>query len=43
MRPEKVIKAVCMSGSISEDGDSHPMKTMMKVFLPEALFPTRKM
>ncbi len=42
MRPDRVIKAVCMAGSISAVGDSHPMNTMMKVFLPEALFPTSK-
>ncbi|HEX3030121.1 MAG TPA: alpha/beta hydrolase, partial [Clostridia bacterium] len=42
MRPEKVIKMVCMAGSISSVGTHHPMKRMMKVFLPEALFPTKK-
>jgi pimeloyl-ACP methyl ester carboxylesterase len=29
-----------MAGSVPV-GDSGPMKTMMKIFLPEALFPTR--
>jgi pimeloyl-ACP methyl ester carboxylesterase len=42
IRPDKVIKVACMSGSISVEGNSHPMKNMMKVFLPEALFPTSK-
>jgi len=41
-RPEKVIKMVCMAGSVSTIGDPHPIKTMLKVFLPEALIPTKK-
>ena len=40
-RPEKVIKMVCMAGTVPA-GDFNPMKIMMKVFLPEALFPTKK-
>lgn len=40
-RPERVIKMLCMAGSIPV-GTSSPMKTMMKIFLPEALFPTQK-
>jgi len=40
-RPERVIKIVCLSGTIPVGGGS-PMKTMMKIFLPEALFPTKK-
>lgn len=40
-RPERVIKMVCMAGSVPV-GDSGPMKTMMKIFLPEALFPTER-
>lgn len=40
-RPDKVIKMVCMSGAISAAGDTNPIKTMMKVFLPEALIPTK--
>ena len=39
-RPEKVIKMVCMAGTVPVSGSS-PMKTMIKIFLPEALFPTR--
>lgn len=39
-RPDKVIKMVCMAGSVPV-GNSGPMKTMMKIFLPEALFPTK--
>ena len=40
-RPEKVINMVCMAGSVPI-GNGSPMKTMMKVFLPEALFPTKR-
>lgn len=40
-RPEKVIKLVCMAGAVPI-GSSGPMKIMMKIFLPEALFPTKK-
>lgn len=42
MRPDRVIKIICMSGSISAEGDGSPLKMMMKVFLPEALIPTKK-
>jgi pimeloyl-ACP methyl ester carboxylesterase len=40
-RPDKIIKIVCMASSVSV-GKSGPMKTMMKIFLPEALFPTER-
>lgn len=40
-RPERVMKILCMAGSVPVGGGS-PMKTMMKIFVPEALFPTRK-
>jgi len=40
-RPEKVSKIVCMAGSIPV-GSGSPIKTMMKIFLPEALFPTKR-
>lgn len=40
-RPERVIKMVCMAGSVpAGEGGSH-MKAMMRIFLPEALFPTQ--
>ena len=39
-RPEKVINMVCMAGSVPI-GKGSPLMTMMKVFLPEALFPTK--
>lgn len=40
-RPERVERLVCMAGSVPV-GDSGPMKTMMKIFLPEALFPSKR-
>ena len=41
LRPEKVIKAICMSGSAaSGEAGKSPLWRMLKVFLPEALFPT---
>lgn len=39
-RPERVRRAVCMAASVPTE-DFGSMKTMMKIFLPEALFPTR--
>lgn len=41
-RPEKVRKAVCMAGGIAVKGQKGPLLKMMKIFLPEALFPTEK-
>jgi len=40
-RPERVNKIVCMAGTVP-DKNFNPMKTMLKVFLPEAIFPTPK-
>lgn len=39
-RKERVAKAVCMAGSLFVDGQKDIKWKMMKVFLPEALFPT---
>jgi pimeloyl-ACP methyl ester carboxylesterase len=39
-RPERVMKAIGMASAISND-NRNPMYTMMKIFLPEALFPTK--
>lgn len=39
--PERFDKIVCMAGSLPV-GTSSPMKNMMKIFLPEALFPNEK-
>jgi len=39
-RPERVIKIVCLASTVP-DINFNPMKTMMKIFLPEALFPTK--
>lgn len=40
-RPERVKRIVCLAGSLPVGGDS-PMKAMMKIFLPEAMFPTER-
>lgn len=43
LRPEKVQKAVALSSSVPTGGESaSPLKTMMKIFLPEAMLPTVK-
>jgi len=39
-RPERIKKMVCMASTVP-DINFNPMKTMMKVFLPEALLPTK--
>lgn len=39
-RPDKVIKAVCMASSVAAGKSGNPLITMMKIFFPEALFPT---
>lgn len=41
-RPERVIKGISISGALSVGNNGSPMATMMKIFLPEALFPTKK-
>ncbi len=41
-RQEKIRKAICISGSMPVGREGNHMKTMMKIFLPEALFPTKK-
>ena len=41
-RQPKTKRMVCMLGSTSTVGDAHPIKRMMKVFLPEALILTKK-
>lgn len=43
MRPDKVDKILCMSGSAVSAGQTKsPLSRMLKVFLPQALFPTDK-
>ncbi|WP_438431858.1 alpha/beta fold hydrolase [Gorillibacterium sp. sgz500922] len=42
VRPERVGKAVAMASSVPAKESGNPMKTMLKVFFPEALFPTRR-
>lgn len=41
-KPERVNKVICMAGSIITKKSPNPIFRMMKVFLPEALFPTKK-
>lgn len=41
-RNERVDKAISLAASVPAGGTGSPMKTMMKIFLPEALFPTKK-
>lgn len=40
-RPDKVDKAICLSAAVPIGESGNPMKTMMKIFLPEVLFPTK--
>lgn len=41
-RPEKVIKGICLAGSVAVGGKKMAMLAILKVFFPEALFPTDK-
>lgn len=41
MRPSKVRKIVCLAGRVASS-QGEVMRTMIKAFLPEALFPTEK-
>lgn len=41
-RPDKMIKGISISGALSPKKHKAQMSTMMKIFLPEALFPTPK-
>lgn len=40
-RPSVVLKVIALAGSVPI-GNNGPMKVMMKIFLPEALFPTKR-
>ena len=42
MRPERVMKTISISGTVPVGGKKNSMSAMMKIFLPEALFPTDK-
>ncbi len=42
MRPERVRKGISIAGAVPAGKMGNPMVTMMKIFLPEALFPTDK-
>ncbi len=41
-RPERVVKGISISGAVPVREGKSAMKAMMKIFLPEALFPTDK-
>jgi pimeloyl-ACP methyl ester carboxylesterase len=41
-QPGRVIKIISMSGSVLIGSQKSPLINMLKVFLPEALFPTKK-
>lgn len=42
MRPHRVAKAVCMASSVASGKNGGHLKTMLKIFFPEALFPTKR-
>lgn len=41
-RPQRVIKGISISGALAVSDNGNPMATMMKIFFPEAFFPTKK-
>ena len=41
-RSERMLKGISISGALSTTKDKGQMSAMMKIFLPEALFPTKK-
>ena len=41
-RPEAVVRGISISGTVPVGGKKNSMKAMMKIFLPEALFPSDK-
>ena len=41
-RPEKVEKAICIAGAVHAKVKGGSMRALLKIFLPEALFPTDK-
>lgn len=41
-RPDRVKQGICIASSVASVGSGSTMKTMMKIFFPEALFPTKK-
>jgi pimeloyl-ACP methyl ester carboxylesterase len=40
-RPERVHKIINLASSVPAGVNGNPLKTMLRIFLPEALFPTR--
>lgn len=41
-RKERIDKAICLSASVPIGRMGSPVKTMIKIFLPEALFPSKR-
>ena len=41
-RPQRVGKVVSMASGVRDKDTEEPMKTMLKIFMPEALIPTRR-
>ena len=41
-RRERINKAICLSGTVPVGNGGNHMKNMMRIFLPEALFPTKR-
>ena len=41
-RPKKVLKGICIAGSVAVGGKKKAMFAIMKIFMPEALFPSDK-
>ncbi len=41
-RQKRVLKGISISGALSVGKNGSPLATMMKIFLPEALFPSKK-
>lgn len=42
MRPDRVDKIMALASSVPVSAGGSTMKTMMKIFMPEALFPTKR-
>jgi len=40
-RPERVKRTLCISSTVPDAKKGSPLKAMIKIFLPEALFPTK--
>lgn len=41
-RPDRVAKGICLASAVPGEAIGHPMKNMLRIFLPEALVPTKR-